>query len=141
MKKAQSLIVQFILFFMIGFSLFLVIGNFFRYQSDIFRGDIADLSLKLTNSYLSFLVINSVDTCKQCDYVETSVKFENTTAGYFFDISFSSEGLRVSTFPKYSSFTSSIHNLNKSIRMQGEKFSVETLNLTFSRTKNELEVK
>ena len=141
MKKSQSLLIQFVLFFIIGFSLFLLIGNFFKYQSGLFRADIIDLSLKLTNSYFSSFAINSIDSCKQCDSVENSIKLESTTAGYFFEIILSSEGLDVSTAPTHNSFVSSVHNLNESYDMDGKAVSAETITLTFSRTKNELEVK
>jgi len=140
MRKAQSLIIQFVLFFMIGFSLFLFVGNFFKYQSDVFRSDITDLNLKLTNSYLSSFVVNSVDSCKQCDFVQTSIKLENTTVGYFFEAGLSSNGLSVSAMPGYKSFVSSVHNFNKSFSMAGKASSAQAINLTFSRTKNELEV-
>ena len=139
MKKSQSLLIQFVLFFIIGFSLFLLIGNFFKYQSELFRTDIIDLSLKLTNSYFSSFAINSIDSCKQCDYVENSIKLEPTTAGYFFETTFSSEGLDVSTAPTHNSFVSSVHNLNESHNMNGKSSSAETITLTCSRTKNELE--
>lgn len=142
MRKSQSLIIQFILFFMIGFSLFLTIGNFFRTQSDSFRVNIVETTIELTDSYLSSIAINSVDTCKQCDFVSTNVKLENTTAGYFIQMDAStSAGIVVSTAPSYEIFLSSLHNLNESLTLTGEAYSAEAITLTFNRTKNELEVK
>jgi hypothetical protein len=142
MRKSQSLIIQFVLFFLIGFSLFLTIGNFFRAQSDSFRSGIVEKTLELTDSYLSSIAINSVDTCKQCDFVTTSVKVENTTAGYFLQADASTPtGIAVSTAPDYGIFLSSLHNLNESLTLSGEAYSTEAITLTFNRTKNELEVK
>jgi hypothetical protein len=126
---------------MIGFSLFLLVGNFFRSQSEAFRSEIAELNLRMASSYISSLSINFVDSCKQCDYVETRAVLKNISAGYYFQINLSSIGLNISTLPDYKSFVSSLHNLNESTYMEGNKVSIQTINLMFNRTKNELEVK
>lgn len=113
--KSQSMIIQFILFFVIGLSLFLSIGNFFRLQHDTFREDVADLHRELINSYFSSLIITSVDSCKQCDFVKNDISLERMTAGYFVDVSLDSSGLTVSTQPEARSFSSSAHNFNSSL--------------------------
>jgi len=140
MSKAQSVIVQFIIFFIAGFTLFLGIGIFLKFQSDVFREDIIDSSLELTNSYLSSLIITSVDSCKQCGYVKFSQKLESRTTDYFLEFELEDEGLNVLTVPGEKFHLSSIHNLNESLNLVGKGASAKPINLTFSRTKNELRI-
>jgi len=141
MRKAQSLIVQFIIFFVMGFSLFVTVGTFFRVQSDAFRNDVANYTLGLTGSYFSSAIVNAIDTCKQCDYARYSLKIENATAGYFLEIGLNSkEGLNVRAVPGEKVFASYIYNFNESFNLSGLAASVKPISLTFSRTKNELGV-
>ena len=142
MSKAQSLIIQFIIFFVMGFTLFLTVGTFFKVQSDTFRNDVANYSIGLTGGYISSAAVSAVDTCKQCDYVRYYLKIENTTVGNFLEIGINStEGLTVRLVPGEKIFSSRIYNFNESFNMSGLAASVKPINLTFSRTKNELEVK
>jgi len=141
MRKAQSLIVQFIIFFIAGFALFIGIGSFLKFQSDVFREDITDSSLELTNSYLSSLIVTSVDSCKQCDYAKFSQKLESRATDYFLEFKLGDEGLNVSAVPGEKFYLSSIHNLNESFdTIVGKASSIKPINLTFSRTKNELRI-
>lgn len=154
MAKGQSLVIQFVLFFTIGFSLFLITGNFFRYQSDMFRYQVTDDSLKLTSSYMSSAAITLFDSCKECDYASIQLRAENlpdysavplrkenTTVGYPFEINLDSSGVNVSATNLNRAFVSPIHNIKYSIStLQGSTASVKTINLMFDRTKNELKV-
>lgn len=119
MKKSQALIFQFVLFFIIGFSLFLMIGNLFRFHSDIIRGDVADLELKLANSYISSIVITSVDSCKGCDEVNMKFTLKDITGTY--PIIDFKNGLNVSIIDKY--HFSSLNNLNETLDLEESKVS------------------
>lgn len=137
--KAQSLIVQFILFFMIGFTIFLAIGNIFKLHSEITRNDIINSSLKLTNSFISSAVITATASCKKCDFVSINFKTGENIVGYFTEIKLEN-GLNVSTIEK--SFFSSIHNINESVSIvPGKASSTKPITLTFDRTKNKLMIK
>jgi hypothetical protein len=136
--KGQSLVIQFVIFFLIGFSLFLSVGSFFRYQSDLFREDIISYSLSSANSYISSNMVVAVDSCKQCDYISLSVPMSNLTAGYVIEINLKNSGLNVSMPYKY--FSSSAHNLNSSFSLSGKSSSVQPITLTFNRNQNKLEV-
>ena len=137
--KGQSLVVQFLIFFLIGFSLFLSVGSFFKYQSDLFRNDIISSSLALANSYVSSNVIAAVDSCKQCDYIRLSAAMSNLTAGYTIEIELTSLGLNTSIPYKY--FSSPLHNLVSSFSFaSGKSSSAQTITLTFNRNQNKLEV-
>lgn len=138
--KAQALIVQFIIFFLIGLSLFISIGNFFKYQLEIFRSDTSFLMKKLISSYVSSVVISSL-ACKQCDFVNSSFKLQNTSLGYFIELSLSSQGLNVSSVPENKHYISSIHNFNSSLSLSGKSSSVKIITLTFDKNQNKLEVR
>ena len=138
--KSQSLILQFILFFLIGFSIFLVIGNIFKYQFFLTQSDITDSFLKSINSYLSSAVITAVDSCKTCDNVSITLNLEKTVAGNFYEINLGN-GVNTSTTAGKYSF-SSMHLLNNSLNIQQSKaLSVKPITLMFERTKNNLVVK
>ena len=137
--KSQSMIVQFILVFVIGMIIFLSVGNLFKIQSEITRDDIVSSSLKLTNSFISSLIITETATCKQCDYISIDLKMGEDIGGYFTEIELDN-GVNVSTIEK--SFSSSIHNINESLDITpGKASSTKTITLTFDRTKNKLMIK
>ena len=140
MSKGQYLIVQFVLFFLIGLTVFLTFGNIFKFRADIFREDVADSTRKLIDSYFSSLVINSFDSCKECDFVNISVRIENKTAEYFHELSLSSDGLEVTSQPEGKSHLSSIHNLNSTLDFSGNSSSAKTIILTLRKNQNKLEV-
>jgi hypothetical protein len=141
MPKGQSFIVQFIIFFLIGLGLFIIIGNVFKVYSSIFREDVTSNSRKLLNSYFSFLSVMSVDTCKQCDYVEIKTKITNTTADYFHEIQLSQSGLNIISQPGGKNFLTSLHNFNETYTLTGSSSSVEIITFRFEKNKNKLEVK
>jgi hypothetical protein len=143
MAKGQSVIIQFLIFFLIGFAVFLSIGTFFRYQSDIFRQSILSLGVNLTNSYLSSAVIVLVDSCKECDYAGLMIRTQNTSAGYPIIVSMDSQlkTLNTSAPPSTATLNTTIHNLLKNLAVSGSSSSTKAINLTFSRTYNNLTVK
>lgn len=138
--KGQAIIIEFILFFLSGLVLFALVGNFFRYQSDLFRERIVDSSIELVSSYLSSIAITEVDTCKECDNVKFNAKIGPTIANYFLTVSLDGNGITVTTAPPSEQFTLSIHNLNKDITLSGEAPSIEPINLTYDRAQNILGV-
>src|SRR4030042_85979 len=134
--KSQVLITQFILFFVIGLTIFLAVGNVFKLHSEAARDDIINSSLKLTNSYISSAAISAISSCKDCDFVSITLKAEDNTAGYFTVITLE-KGLNVSTIEKY--FFTSVHNMNESVDMTSPSLSsTKPITLTFDRTKNKL---
>lgn len=137
--KAQYLIVQFVLFFIIGLTIFLAIGNIFKLHSEVVRDDIISSSLKLTNSFISSAVITATASCKQCDFVSINLRTMEKIADYFTEIKLKN-GLNVSTIER--SFFSSIHNINESIIIvPSQASSIKPITLTFDRTKNKLMIK
>lgn len=140
MSKGQWLVIQFVLFFLIGLTIFLAIGNIFRIRADIFKEDIANSTRKLINSLVSSLVINSFSSCKECDYSKVSIKIENTTAEYFFEIHSNNSGINVVSQPGGKNYLSSVHNLNSTLNFSGKSTSTKTIILTLTKSQNKLEV-
>ena len=136
--KGQSLIMQFIMFFVMGFALFLTIGSFFRYQADRSASEIVSDSLRLTNSYISSASITLIDSCKKCDEITYKITLPNRTAGSFFEV-FLQNGLNVST-PENKFFTSSIHKLNFTASLSGSAASNKPINLTYKKNNNQLSI-
>lgn len=138
--KSVAFIVQFIIFFTIGLIFFLAAGNLFRFQSNILKRDILDISSELTSNYISAVAIASINTCKYCDNVSVKVNV-NPIVGYYpiFELD---KGIVISIEPENKSVSSSIHNLNNSISFTTSKVSsVKPITLTYDRTKNNLVIK
>ena len=135
MSKGQALIIQFVMFFIIGFALFVFTGNIFKYQSDMFRENILDSGLKLSNSYLSSMIISSIISCKECDFVNVTLRTQNTTAGHILEFGLTDDcelSVYVPIIGK--SYNSSIHNFNYSLTdCSGVSASAKPITLTFNR--------
>jgi hypothetical protein len=141
-SKGQSMIVQFTIFFLIGITLFLGLGNFFKIQSEGLRDQLIGLSTEMIHSHVSSAVVASVDSCVDCGVVENNFKLSRTYAGYFIEVELNDSGLLVDTAPssKYQ-YLSSINNLNESLEIEESLApSVKTINLTYNKNQNRLEV-
>ena len=137
--KAQSIIIQFMIFFLAGLMVYISVGTLFRTQTDVFREDVAAASLKLSSSYISAYAIASVG-CRECSRVQTKLSISNATAGYFTEVFFGSSGIKTSTAPPSKQFTSSMHNLNETFKsgMSGQAPSIRYITLTYERDQNKL---
>jgi hypothetical protein len=141
-RSGQSTVMEFLIFFLIGLTLFIGIGNFFKIQSEILRKDVSVYSVQLASNYVSAFVISSVDSCKQCDVMQSDLKLADSVFGYYLQTSLSSKGLNITTMPSDLNLTSSMGNLNYSISsMSGSVPSVQTINLTYNRNENKLEIR
>jgi len=140
--KGQSVIVQFILFFLIGITLYIGLGNLFRIQSEVVRSDLIGLYLDMIESYVSSVTVSSVEGCTDCDIVENKIKLDKTYASYFIEVGINDSGIFAETAPKQYGQLSSINNLNQSLNIiEGSAPSIETINLTFDKTQNKLEIR
>jgi hypothetical protein len=138
--KGQTLIIQFILFFIIGFSLFISVAIFFKYQSDILKNDVTNYNLKLINSYISANALTEVVSCKQCDYANIVVRIPNTFGGNFLEIGMNSQGV-TTTVPLTSKYIATpMYNLNSSYTLSGLVSSIEPISITFIKSQNSLRV-
>ncbi|MEM5773323.1 MAG: hypothetical protein QXL86_03850 [Candidatus Aenigmatarchaeota archaeon] len=139
MGKGQTIVIQFLLFFLIGFSIFISLGSFFKYQSDLFRQEVLASGINLTRTYISSAIIAMFDSCKECDFVSLSLEVYNTSAGYPLIITTQNSMLNVSSVPMSSA--TSVHNLlGYPLTIRGSSSSAKPIVLTFNRTNNILEV-
>ncbi|MEM5766271.1 MAG: hypothetical protein QW423_01395 [Candidatus Aenigmatarchaeota archaeon] len=139
MGKGQSITIQFLLFFLIGFSIFISLGSFFKYQSDLLRQRISSSGINATSSYLSSIIITMVASCKECDFIALNTSVYNTTAGYSIRIIGENDGLNVTTTSM--SLKTTVHNfLDHTLEISGSSSSNKPIILTFNRTNNKIEV-
>jgi hypothetical protein len=133
--KAQSVIVQFIIFFVLSLSILGAIATFFRFQADILKDDIASGYRSLVNSYVASASINLFTSCKNCSG-SIYFKIPDTTAGYYTEIFFSDNQSKVISQPGGKMFVSSLHNLNYTLLFDGYAHSTMLINLTLEKGKN-----
>jgi len=138
--KGQSLIVQFLLFFVLGLALFASIGGIFRFHSDILREDVAEANRKLIGSYISSIAISMASNCKECNSTTFSLKLENVTANYVMVLSLSSKGLQIFSEPAGGNTSVSIHNLNESFSLNRNASSTLPITLKFNNTSHKAEL-
>ena len=140
MIKGQSLVVQFVIFFLIGFAVYLMVSGFFNYQSELYRQDIVDSGVNLTASQLSSAVISLVEGCKACDQINMTLNMRNFTANYPLEIDFSSSGFKMFVPVVEQTFESPIHNINSYLTIiDSVVLSTRPINLMFDKTQNKLE--
>lgn len=139
--KAQSQIIQFILFFMIGLALFLTIGGVFRGRLDFFTEDIAEQNRRTINNYFSALTVGALVSCKECDSFNITTKLSNTTAGSFTQVALNSTDLITLTQPGAKQYSGKAHNLIASlVGAGGVGTSNRPIVLSYSKNQNILRV-
>lgn len=137
--KSQSQIIQFVIFFAIGMTFLTIVGNLFRFQSDIIKADVLDAGSNVSTRYISAIAIKSVDGCKTCDNISTKIQV-NSIAGYNPDVRLNN-GIVLSIDPENKVYQTSSHNLFYSINYNTNKvLSVKPITLTYDKTKNNLVV-
>jgi len=137
----QSQIIQFVLFFLVGMTLFIGVGNFFRIQADALQAELSNSSFELIGNYFASAAVASVDACKQCGSVENKFRISDSVFGYYLQISLGSDGLTVATAPPTKSFKTSVNDLNASVYfVPGFASSIQPINLTYDRNQNTLAI-
>lgn len=135
--KAASLIIQFVLFFIIGLGFFLLAGNLFRFQSDYIKGDILSIGSEIYTRQMSSFAINAVNICKSCDNVTLKIS-QGPLAGASPTYQLS-QGIVFEIDSENKIVQSTMHNLFYSIAEGSNKVSSsKTITLTYDRTQNKL---
>ncbi len=138
--RAVSLIMQFVLFFTIGFGFFLLAGNLFRFQSGFIKQDIINASSELAINQISAVSFRAINSCKSCDSV--TIKFDQKPIADYNPTFQLSNGVILRINPENKVVQSSMHNLYYSINYgASEVSSAKTIDLTYDRTKNNLVIK
>lgn len=123
MAKAQSFILEFILFFAISFSLFTTISYFFYRQSELFSTIVGERTTDLVNDVVSIDVVRGVN-CKGCDNVLITENIPSKIGGFFYRMEFEKDGLNTTLIsPKPISKKSLMFKLNETYALLGESMS------------------
>jgi len=137
--KAQSTIIQFILFFLIGLTIFISVGSLFKYQSDLLRQDVVTASRGLISDYLSSIAVIEYDSCKKCDWINITTSIANTTADYYVEMKFEENSLFVTTQPDSATVRSSASKINESVSLlPSSTSSIQRITLTYDKNKNNI---
>jgi hypothetical protein len=135
--KGQTLMIQFALFFLIGLSLFALIGNTFNLQAKVYQKEIAEYSRENIASYINAIIAYE-NSCK-CDLIEYKIELKNTTTGYVTKVILL-DGLRIVSLPSNQFHFSKLFNLNTTYQLEGESFSTRPIKITISKTENKIRV-
>lgn len=137
--KSQALILQFIVFFVIGLAIFIGIAQAYRLRVFTYREDLASEWRGLLSSYFDSVAV-WLSSCKECDFLTYKFRVENVSVGYFTQLLLDEKGSMVVTLPGGEYFSSPLHNLNASFQLSGEALSTRPIKITLSREENKLEV-
>lgn len=134
--KAASLVLQFVIFFMIGLGFFIAVGNIFRFQSGLIRGDIIDSASELSVIRLSAVAVKAVDSCKSCE--NASIKIDQPEIAGYTPAYKLSAGIMLEIEPEGKTVSSSMHNLYKSVKYSDDVVLSNRISMTYDRTNNNL---
>lgn len=142
MMKGQYLLIQFVVFFVIGLSIFTLIGNLFRFQTTIYREEIVSGLRENIALYFNSL-ISMQNSCRGCDNITYEVVLRNRTVGYFVQVALSEdteEGVFVVTLPGEEYYLSGLQNLGKTFELSGIVHSNKPIKITVDKVQNSIEV-
>ncbi|RLI98198.1 MAG: hypothetical protein DRP00_02450 [Candidatus Aenigmatarchaeota archaeon] len=136
--KGISLIFQFVIFFLIGLSIFLSMGMLFRSQYDIVRKDILEQRIKNVANFFAANLLDLYLSCKECD--QATLTLEPEEIGIPYKISLEEDNLTISILETGKNYSIKLNNFNYSVEFSGEAFSGRPVILTLDKTKNKLRV-
>ncbi len=113
--KGQSLIMQFVLFFTVGFSIFLGLSNLFSFYFERTKKNIVQLNRENIAEYISSIATIETIASNKHDFIRYRFNLRNTTTEYFFETELSKDGLKVISTPDFNEYKTSINNLNYTI--------------------------
>ena len=126
MKKGQSLIIEFILFFLISFSIFAVISSFFYNQNEFFKEIIGDRLTNIVNDLVSTHIIKGA-SCRSCDFVLVSEDLPSKIGGYYYRVYLGNQyGINTTLMSgKLYSGVNPLFNLNETFDLQDSQSGSE----------------
>jgi len=78
MRKGQVLIVQFIIYFLIGFVIFTSLSYIFDASYIRIRKDLAKEYSRYVSNIIGSFVLNLISSCSNCE-IESTISFKNVT--------------------------------------------------------------
>ncbi|MBS3052429.1 MAG: hypothetical protein J4428_03595 [Candidatus Aenigmarchaeota archaeon] len=140
--KGQTIIVEFILFFVISFSLFITISFIFYNQNVNLNQKIGDSLLDSVNSLVTTNIIRGVG-CGGCDNITMKETTPARLGGFFYIISLNKQNLNNTMLSEKSiSKTSLIFNLNETYNQTGQtKGENKIVEITINNIRRTISVK
>jgi hypothetical protein len=119
MRKGQSFIVEFILFFAISFSLFTTISYYFYNQNIYFKERIGKTTTDLVNDIVVTDIITGM-SCKSCNDVQITQDLPSQVGGSFYRVQISNKGLNTTLYAEEAFFKQTlIFNINETYTIPG----------------------
>lgn len=136
---------QYVLFFIIGISLFVSLGNTFLFQYRVFNKGLAESNIVLANSFLSSQAIYLWGQCRQCQQVSQNIAAQNLTFSNltyqspvrFLFSNLSNTGLVVKDPMTDQNYSSNMHNMNYTLNFtSGFATFSRTIGISIDKTIN-----
>ncbi|MDI6826128.1 MAG: hypothetical protein QMD36_02955 [Candidatus Aenigmarchaeota archaeon] len=119
MRKAQSFIVEFVLFFMISFSLFAAISYLFYSQNIYYKKKVGETTSDLVNDLILTHIIEGIN-CKACDEVMITEEIPSKIGGIFYVVKLNNSVINTTLMTEKTSFKETpIFNLNETLFFSG----------------------
>lgn len=118
MRKGQSLVVEFILFFGISFSLFATISYYFYSQNLYLTEQVGKSTTDLVNKLISTDIVTA-NSCKSCETILIRDDIPQQIGGYYYDITISDNIETTLYSQKHFSKQGTIFNLDKTFDLSG----------------------
>jgi len=123
MKKAQSFIVEFVIFFMISFSLFASISYLFYSQNIFYKKKIGETTSDLVSDLILTHIIEGIN-CKSCDEAIITEEIPSKIGGIFYVVNLNNYKMNITLMTGKTSFKETpIFNLNETLFFSGSSIS------------------
>lgn len=122
------MIIQFLLFFLISFSIFMGTTSWYNLRKNYFQTYVSNISKELIANYI--LLEGLKMYLSNGDYIEKSLSLPNKTLDYFYTISFvKNQRQEVMFLPEGGIFRTEVLGLNYSTNLDGSVASIEKIRL------------
>jgi len=117
--KAQTQVIQFILFFIISISIFSIVSSYLFFLSQSFQDRILSHTRELIASHTSNVLIYVYTGCKYCNYTNITYTLPHRVFDNFHEINGTNRLVYVRTTSLKKEISTSAHNLNASVEFSG----------------------
>ena len=118
MRKGQSFVVEFILFFGISFSLFATISYYFYSQNSYLTNQIGESETDLVNKIISTDIVTA-NSCKKCKTILIRDQIPQKIGGFYYDVNVNDNIDTTLYSQKHFSKQGTIFNLDKTFDISG----------------------
>lgn len=138
--KSQALVIQFVVFFLIGLSIVFLASSVFNYFLNNFRSSNLQASLQVISNSFNIEAINAY-SCSYCQQVDVYAELPNLTLGSAYKMYAANNFFVVESTIPTKSYNNSFNNLNESLNFQGSAYSTaKNVIFTINKTQNYIKV-